>query len=67
MENNAATPKAFTLPIIALILLCFIMGTSEFIVIGILSNISADLQISLSTAGALITIFAFTYAIGTPV
>lgn len=67
MKRDAIDHKAFTLPVIALIFLCFIMGTSEFIVIGILSNISGDMHISLSTAGALITIFAFTYAVGTPI
>ena len=33
--------KSFTLPVFALILLSFILGTSEFVIIGILPDIAA--------------------------
>ncbi len=56
----------FTPPVIALVLLSFVLGTSEFIVVGILPDISANLNISISTAGTLVTVFAIAYAIGTP-
>ncbi|WP_223638800.1 MFS transporter [Planococcus sp. 4-30] len=52
---------AFTLT-----LLTFVMGTSEFVIVGLLSEVSSDLNITLATAGSLISGFAIAYAIGTP-
>lgn len=45
----------------------FIIGMVEFIIGGILDLIAADLQVSLSQAGSLITIFAFIYAVAGPI
>lgn len=56
----------FTLPVISLILLSFILGTSEFIIVGILPDISEGLNVSLALVGNLVSLFAFAYAIGTP-
>lgn len=53
---------AFTLT-----LLTFVMGTSEFVIVGLLSEISSDLGIRLATAGTLVSGFAIAYAVGTPV
>lgn len=58
--------KVFTMPVIALILLSFALGTSEFIIVGILPDISEGLSVSLTTAGSLVSMFAFVYAVGTP-
>lgn len=55
-----------TAPVLALILLSFFLGTSEFIVVGILPELSEGFDISLTRAGNIVSIFAFTYAIGTP-
>ena len=41
------------------------LGTSEFIVIGILPDLAADLNVSLAMAGGLASLFAFAYAGGT--
>lgn len=54
------------LPVFTLVLLSFILGTSEFIVVGILSNIAQDIGCSIAVAGNLISFFAFAYAVGTP-
>lgn len=62
----AKKEKIFTLPVIGLILLSFALGTSEFIVVGILPDISEGLGVSLTTAGSLVSVFAFVYAVGTP-
>ena len=43
------------------------VGLVELIVGGILPDIAKDFNVSLSSAGQLITIFAFTYAIAGPV
>ena len=39
--------KTFTLPVFALILLSFILGTSEFVIIGILPDIAAGIDCSI--------------------
>ena len=52
--------------VISLVLLSFILGTSEFIIVGILPNIADDINCTLAMAGNLISVFAFAYAIGTP-
>lgn len=52
--------------VITLTLLIFAMGTSEFIVIGLLNNIATNLHVSVGLAGILVSIFAIAYAIGTP-
>ncbi|MGE8036717.1 MFS transporter [Lysinibacillus sp. NPDC093692] len=50
-----------------LFLLTFVLGTSEFVIVGLLSEVSTDLKISISTAGALVSTFAISFAIGTPI
>lgn len=50
-----------------LVLLGFSLGCSEFVVIGIETELSTDLGVSLSTVGQLIALFSLPYAIMTPV
>ena len=50
-----------------LALLGFSLGCSEFVVIGIEGDLAADLGVSLSQAGQLISLFALPYAVMTPV
>lgn len=56
-----------TLRIYILAIVSFLVGTSEYIISGILDNISESLGITLAAAGQLITIFSLVYAIFTPV
>lgn len=51
------------LPLTGLMLAAFIFNTSEFIPIGLLSDIAADFGISESHAGMMITIYAWVVAI----
>jgi DHA1 family putative efflux transporter-like MFS transporter len=44
----------------------FLVGTSEFIIAGILDKIAGDTGVSVSAAGQLITVFSLSYAFGTP-
>lgn len=60
-------PRFFTLPVVTLISLSFMLGTSEFIVVGILPDIAADLKVSSTTVGNLVALFAFVYAPCTPI
>ncbi|MCN9242932.1 MFS transporter [Streptomyces sp. RY43-2] len=41
-------------------------ATDEFIIAGVLKTIAADLDVSLSAAGQLVTVFAVVYALGAP-
>jgi predicted MFS family arabinose efflux permease len=45
----------------------FALGCSEFIVIGIESNLAEEMGVSLATVGQLISLFALPYAVMTPV
>ncbi|MEW4286075.1 MFS transporter [Priestia koreensis] len=56
-----------TLKIYILALIGFLVGTSEFIITGILDTIADSLGITLAAAGQLITIFSLVYAIFTPI
>ena len=53
--------------VVVLVLLSFVLGTSEFIVIGILPNIADGLHTDLTVVGSLVSVFAGSYAIGTPI
>jgi len=55
------------LPIFALALATFAIGTTEFVIMGILPDVAADLQVSLSLAGLLVTGYAIGVAVGAPI
>lgn len=56
-----------TLKIYILAGVSFLVGTSQYIVSGILDTIANSLDITLATAGQLMTIFSLVYAIFTPI
>lgn len=58
--------RFFNLPVVILIASSFMLGMSEFIVVGILPDIAADLKISEVTVGNLVSLFAFVYVPVTP-
>lgn len=58
--------RFFNLPVVILTASSFMLGMSEFIVVGILPDIAADLKISEVTVGNLVSLFAFVYAPVTP-
>ena len=45
----------------------FAIGTEAFVIAGLLPVIASDLQISLAATGQLVTAYALTYAIGSPI
>lgn len=63
----ALSPARTKLCMALLVLLGFSLGCSEFVVIGIESDLARELNVSLATAGQLISVFALTYAVMTPV
>lgn len=50
-----------------LFLLTFVLGTSEFVMVGLLTEVASDMKISISIAGSLVSAFALSFAIGTPI
>ncbi|MDH5164413.1 MFS transporter, partial [Heyndrickxia oleronia] len=50
-----------------LALISFLVGTSNYIVSGILDRIAETLGTSVAAAGQLITVYSLAYAIGTPI
>ncbi|MBT1160749.1 MFS transporter [Bifidobacterium sp. SO1] len=68
LSKNAGAPgtRFFTLPVVVLIAISFMLGMSEFIVVGILPDIAKGLSVSEVTVGNLVSLFAFVYAPVTP-
>lgn len=56
-----------TWKIYMLSLISFLVGTSQFVISGILDQVAASVNVSVSVAGQLITVFALATAIGTPI
>ncbi|BCM68667.1 hypothetical protein EASAB2608_04001 [Streptomyces sp. EAS-AB2608] len=55
------------LPLLALMLGVFCVGTAEVVIAGVLPEMSADLHVSIPTAGLLVTGYALGVTIGGPV
>ncbi len=58
--------QAFPFPILALSLSAFAIGTAEFVIAGLLPDISRDLGVSIPGAGRLVTAYAMGVVIGAP-
>jgi DHA1 family putative efflux transporter-like MFS transporter len=56
-----------TWKIYMLTLISFLVGTSQFFIVGILDKVAASVGVSVSAAGQLVTAFSLATAIGTPV
>jgi len=54
------------LPLLALMLCVFGVGTSEFVIAGILPGLSSSLSVSIPTAGMLVTAYALGVVVGGP-
>ena len=51
----------------ALTISAFAVGTTEFVIVGLLPTIAADLGVSLPSAGLLVSLYALGVTIGAPV
>ena len=56
-----------TLPIIALAIAAFGIGTTEFVILGLLSSVAADLDVSIPAAGHLVSSYALGVVLGGPI
>lgn len=54
------------LALLALTIGAFAIGTTEFVIVGLIPTIAADLQVGLPSAGLLVSLYALGVAIGAP-
>ena len=55
------------LALLALTISAFAIGTTEFVIVGLLPTIAADLGVNLPSAGLLVSLYALGVAVGAPV
>ena len=65
-QQAASSRNGATLVLVTLFFGVFVMGCAELLVVGVLDLIAADLRVSVSAAGVLVTSFALGIAIGGP-
>ncbi|WP_420997985.1 MFS transporter [Cupriavidus sp. 30B13] len=53
--------------LLALTISAFAIGTTEFVIVGLIPTIAADLHITLPSAGLLVSLYALGVAVGAPV
>lgn len=63
--DNAA--RKLPLALIALLISAFAIGTTEFVIMGILPDVANDLHVTISAAGMLVTGYALGVAVGGPI
>src|SRR5471032_3325441 len=66
-ELKAMAPAVNYVPLYWLAVGTFAVGTEAFMIAAMLPKIATDVSVSLQAAGQLVTIFALTYAITSPV
>jgi MFS transporter, DHA1 family, inner membrane transport protein len=65
----ARSPPEFFMPLalLALTIGAFAIGTTEFVIVGLIPTISSDLSVTLPSAGLLVSFYALGVAVGAPV
>jgi predicted MFS family arabinose efflux permease len=66
-DVNFSGVKSCQLPLLALTISAFAIGTTEFVIVGLLPTIAADLGVNLPSAGLLVSLYAMGVAVGAPV
>jgi len=64
--GTPASTRGFPVPILALTISAFAIGTAEFVIAGLLPDISHDIGVSIPAAGQLVTAYAMGVVIGAP-
>lgn len=67
LSIDTQRPPTSTVPLYWMALGAFAIGTESFMVAAILPDIAIDLGVAIGTAGQLVTAFALTYAVTSPV
>jgi DHA1 family inner membrane transport protein len=66
LPDAVPASAAFPSPLLALALSAFAIGTTEFVIVGLLPSVAADTGTSLPQAGLLVTGYALGVALGAP-
>lgn len=61
------TKKGLPAALWALTISAFAIGTTEFVIVGLLKTVATDLSISIPSAGLLVSLYAIGVAIGAPI
>ncbi|WP_370583097.1 MFS transporter [Pedobacter sp. MC2016-24] len=64
---SISTRKGLPAALWALTISAFAIGTTEFVIVGLLQTVAKDLQISIPSAGLLVSLYAIGVAIGAPI
>ena len=64
---RTASGAVMSAPLLAMAISAFVMGTAEFVITGLLPRVAGDLEVSLPTAGTLISGYALAIVVGGPV
>src|ERR671921_233005 len=65
--ESPTTTRHFTLAVLALAMGGFAIGTTEFVTMGLLPQIAAGVDVSIPTAGHVISAYAVGVVVGAPV
>jgi MFS family permease len=65
-KNDGGPSILRSTPLLALAIAAFGIGTSEFIIMGLLPNLADDFRVSIPIAGVLVTGYALSVTIGAP-
>lgn len=66
-SSGPANPVRLPIQLYALTVAAFAIGTTEFVIMGLLPDIARDLQVSIPAAGMLVTGYALGVVVGAPV
>ena len=66
-QHQAKGARNATLALLALAISAFGIGTTEFVIVGLLSTVAQDLQVTITLAGLLVSGYAMGVAVGAPV
>lgn len=66
-SKGQASKERFPISVLSLTIGAFAIGMTEFVIMGILPNVANDLNVSISSAGQLITMYALGVAVGAPI
>ncbi len=58
--------RVMSIALLAMAISAFVMGTAEFVITGLLPQVAGDLEVSLPTAGTLISGYALAIVVGGP-
>lgn len=66
-QHQAQGAKSSSLALLALAISAFGIGTTEFVIVGLLSTVAQDLKVTITLAGLLISGYALGVAVGAPI